>query len=74
MPIFEYVCRDCAQAFEAIVRGSERPGCPSCGGRRLEKQLSVFATPHSDAAGSDLPAGPCRTCGDPRGAGSCTLD
>jgi putative FmdB family regulatory protein len=76
MPIYEYVCKDCERGFEVIVRGSERPACPSCGGRRLDKQLSVFATIRGDTAGGDLPAGtgPCGACGDPRGPGSCASD
>jgi putative FmdB family regulatory protein len=75
MPIFEYVCRTCDKRFETIVRGSAKPACPACGGSRLEKQLSVFAVA---GGGADLsarePVGPCGSCGDPRGPGSCSFD
>jgi putative FmdB family regulatory protein len=73
MPIFEYVCRDCDHRFETFVQGSATPACPSCEGEHLDKQLSVFAV----AARSSTPLptpGPCGTCGDPRGAGACSLN
>ena len=75
MPIFEYVCRKCEQSFEALVRGSEAPTCPACGGDELQKQFSAFAVSGSDVAARE-PVGPCASCpsyascGDPRGAGS----
>ena len=73
MPIFEYLCRDCNQRFEALVYGSQKPECPHCGSRKLETQLSVFAVSSKSSAAS-RPAGvPCSTCGDPRGAGACSL-
>lgn len=69
MPIFEYVCRDCGRAFEAIVNGSRAAQCPGCQSESLEKQLSVFAvsagTPTRDVS---VPhAGGCGRCGDPNG-------
>jgi putative FmdB family regulatory protein len=73
MPIFEYVCKECDHGFEALVYGSEKPECPKCHSRKLTPQLSVFAVA---AKGSSTPAraaGPCGSCGDPRGAGACSL-
>lgn len=72
MPIFEYVCKGCGHAFEAIVHTSAAPSCPSCEGTNLDKQLSVFAV----GGGRTLEAAAraCGTCGDPRGPGSCSLD
>jgi len=43
MPIYEYTCRKCGHPFEVLVRGKEKPACPACGSRSLEKQLSTFA-------------------------------
>ena len=40
MPIFEYICKECDHQFETIVHGSTLVRCPSCSGRKLEKQLS----------------------------------
>src|SRR5438105_7560444 len=42
MPIFEYLCKDCSRAFEAIVQGAAKPKCPNCQSVSLEKKLSVF--------------------------------
>jgi putative FmdB family regulatory protein len=76
MPIFEYICSRCDHRFEAIVQGSTTPHCPACDSDDLQKQLSVFAVGASSghsAAASFGPA-PCGRCGDPRGAGACSLD
>ena len=76
MPIFEYVCKSCDNAFETLVRGSRTVECPSCHGTNLEKQLSVFATSvkNGNGAASDMPMGGCGMCGDPRGPGACSMD
>lgn len=41
MPIYEYVCLSCGDAFELLVLGSEVPRCPSCSGEELERRLSL---------------------------------
>ncbi|MCA9245509.1 MAG: zinc ribbon domain-containing protein [Planctomycetales bacterium] len=69
MPIYEYECGQCRATFELLVRGAEQPACPECGGRQLDKLLSV---PAAHSAGSELPVcdmprrGPC-------GRGGCGL-
>ena len=74
MPIFEYVCQNCDNAFEVLIQGQKQPTCPSCGSQNLEKQFSAFAV-QADAfrTAAQEPAGPCASCGDPRGAGACSL-
>lgn len=74
MPLYEYVCRSCSARFEVLVIGSDVPACPSCRSRDLDKQLSVFAVGGGvkDATGGGT--GPCGTCGDPRGPGSCAIN
>jgi putative FmdB family regulatory protein len=77
MPIFEYVCRDCDNRFETIVHGAQKPECPTCKSKKLDKQLSVFAlsgSASSDRTFADRSIGPCGTCGDPRGPGSCSTN
>ncbi len=74
MPIFEYLCKDCGKKFEAIVYGSAKAECPSCHGKKLEQQLSVFAVAaggSKSAAASEPAPSPCGTgcCG-----GACALD
>jgi putative FmdB family regulatory protein len=41
MPLYEFVCQDCRQEQEHLVRGSETPACESCGGERLARLLSA---------------------------------
>jgi putative FmdB family regulatory protein len=44
MPIYEYVCGDCDNAFEAFVRAwGDTVSCSKCGSDRVDKQLSTFA-------------------------------
>lgn len=75
MPLYDYVCKDCKKDFETLVTGSEKPACPACGSLKLEKQLSVFATVGSRSSGQPSGGftGPCGSCGDPRGPGSCQM-
>ena len=74
MPIFEYICNECGHHFEALVMGSKKAECPSCQGAKLEQQLSVFSAGPSKSAQSRPVAGPCGSCGDPRGPGSCSMN
>lgn len=41
MPIFDFVCKDCNNEFEALVRGTTAPVCPKCSSANLERQLSM---------------------------------
>jgi putative FmdB family regulatory protein len=43
MPIFDFVCSDCGELFEALVRGTQAASCPKCQSTTLEKQLSLPA-------------------------------
>ncbi|NIP84950.1 MAG: zinc ribbon domain-containing protein [Planctomycetales bacterium] len=75
MPLYEYVCEDCRSEFELLVRGSQPPLCPNCGGKRLEKLLSVPAA-HTSSGSSPLPLceGPASgPPGGPCGMGGCGL-
>ncbi len=67
MPIYEYVCLDCASAFELLIRGDEKPECPSCGKKKVSKQLSVTAAPQ--ASGGDMACGAKDMC--PAATGGC---
>ena len=62
MPIYEYECAACRERFEALVYGSQRAACPSCGSLDLEKQFSAFAVVQRSAA---VPPG----CPMPQGGG-----
>jgi putative FmdB family regulatory protein len=76
MPIYEYKCKECNHPFEALVYGSQKPECPKCHSHKLEPKLSRFAVSAKASAGSAMstsPAGACGSCGDPRGAGACSM-
>ena len=61
MPIYEYACLDCGREFEELIRGAERPACPSCGRGRVERRMSVSA---GHVAGGGPSACPARdVCG-----------
>ena len=76
MPIFEYVCKQCDHEFEALLYGKQTAECPKCKSKKLEPQLSVFAVAAKSGSSSprhSMPAGPCGSCGDPRGPGACSM-
>jgi putative FmdB family regulatory protein len=74
MPIFEYACKECGHKFEALIYGSQKAECPKCHSRKLAPQLSVFAVSAKGSSSSAAATpGPCGSCGDPRGPGSCSL-
>ena len=72
MPIFEYICDECAHQFEALVYGKERAECPKCHSKKLQPQLSVFAV-SAKGGSTTASGGACGSCGDPRGPGACSL-
>ena len=74
MPIYEYACRSCGHEFETLVRGSTLPDCPGCHSTALEKKLSVFSATASSKAPEMVQSGPCGTCGNPAGPGSCAIN
>jgi putative FmdB family regulatory protein len=69
MPIFEYLCEDCGNKFEKLVRnGSNGVHCPSCGQEHLKQQFSTFAAhangaSHAQAGMPSCPSGMCQTPG-----------
>ena len=74
MPIYEYACKECEHEFEVLVYGSQKAACPKCSSKKLAPKLSVFAVSAPASAGASRPAGPCGSCGDPRGPGSCSMN
>ncbi len=45
MPIYEYVCPDCQQAFEKLVRSKEKSvPCPTCGQDSRRKKVTLVAS------------------------------
>lgn len=43
MPLYDYVCKECDNKFEALVRRSdsdEKVECPKCQSEKTERQIS----------------------------------
>jgi putative FmdB family regulatory protein len=75
MPIFEFLCKECGQAFEKIVpRYDSSVECAHCRSENVEKQLSVFAVAGGSKEFPSVAAdGSCGRCGAAQ-PGSCGLD
>lgn len=72
MPVYEYVCLDCGERFDALRRMAEADApirCSGCEGDRTSRTISVFAAVSDgrvvSGAGS---GGGCAGCG----GGSCS--
>lgn len=68
MPIYEFICKECKQPFEKLVRSAgsiSTVTCPSCGSPDVQKELSVFAMKSTGASGGSYtaPASSCSTGG-----------
>lgn len=68
MPLYEYRCEKCKVEFELLVRESDVPSCPQCASAKIEKLLSVSASPNMNAGQRDLPIA-SESCGAPRCCG-----
>ena len=73
MPIFEYICQQCDNDFEALIYGSDEADCPKCHSKKLSPKLSVFAVSAKDSSSKPASTGACGSCGDPRGPGACSM-
>jgi putative FmdB family regulatory protein len=69
MPIYEFVCMECEDHFEELLRVSDAdPDCPECGSERTRRQFSVFAAHGAvEQPSFGKPAGGC--CGGSCGCG-----
>lgn len=67
MPLYEYVCKDCDDHFDQLVRNRENADavtCQSCDSGNVRRLISSFAT----VGGLDDPVTPLQTG---RGGGCC---
>lgn len=73
MPVFEYVCHDCHEKFEMLVRSSaSAPAlCPSCGGENTLKLFSTFAVRAGASKGPSAAPQPTSSGGGCCGMGGC---
>jgi putative FmdB family regulatory protein len=72
MPIYEYVCDQCETRFERIViKKQAETACPKCSSKKVNIQLSVFATPQSSVNGTSAKSSPSFEGGGNCCGGSC---
>ena len=43
MPLFEFYCEECDASVELLIDRAEKPPCPKCGSRKMEKLMSASA-------------------------------
>jgi putative FmdB family regulatory protein len=58
MPVYEFYCSNCNMIFNFLsksVNTEKRPSCPKCKKARLERRMSVFATPQKRDEEDDMP-------------------
>jgi putative FmdB family regulatory protein len=61
VPIFEFVCSQCANEYEELVfQRDVLVPCPKCGSAKVKKKLSVFA--HKSDSGFTPSAGKASGC------------
>lgn len=68
MPLYEFECKQCDQQFEFLQRAEQTPICPKCESPKVEKLLSMTASPKTsgESAARELPM---MNCGTPRCCG-----
>lgn len=74
MPIYEFHCKPCNERFEVLISFSRirEARCPKCGGARIERLMSVFASRSTDSNGhSHSHSGSCAGCASGN-CGSCS--
>ena len=74
MPLFAYVCNDCDQVSEILLRGSEKPRCLHCDSENLVKQMSHITPMQGGAAAPPACASCCPQAGAcaMQGGGACS--
>lgn len=56
MPIYDYQCRQCGEAFELLVLKTTVAACPSCQSQDLEQLISGFAVSSASIRQANLQA------------------
>ena len=71
MPIYEYLCTDCSDTFEELVRMDDGADvrCPGCGATAVTRLLSQFST--GRPGGDEYAATPAATRAGGCCGGSC---
>jgi putative FmdB family regulatory protein len=70
MPIYEYICQDCQQEFDALRSMSQADlpmACSKCGGEKIKRKISNFFAESGGKAVAGMTEHSCDSCG----GGSC---
>ena len=62
MPIFEFVCLDCGDSFDRLLRSSfaiSEINCPACESQEVKKKLSLFSSNIGSGMGTATAAANC---------------
>ncbi len=65
MPLYGFICDDCAEDFEELVMSSSKVDavvCPACGSNKVQRQLSLVAGIKGSSSGTTNSAS-CSTGG-----------
>jgi len=57
MAMYEYACTECGNSFEKIIRNAadmRKVTCPSCGTKKVKRQISRFAAVGNSSGGGDF--------------------
>lgn len=57
MPIFEFVCEDCGEPFEELLRSAsaiDEVTCPRCHSEQVRKQISTIAARVTGKSGASF--------------------
>ncbi len=67
MPIYEYVCQDCGEKYQKLVRSSSTKVelvCPKCASTHAKKAISLFFGTRASGSQSSMgSANPAPACG-----------
>ncbi|MBN2148971.1 MAG: zinc ribbon domain-containing protein [Anaerolineales bacterium] len=65
MPLFEFVCSNCGNPFEELVRSASAIGdvtCPKCHSSEVRKKVSTFASKVSGGSAFSLSSSAASSC------------
>lgn len=68
MPIYEFLCNKCGNAFEELTSGDARVSCPSCGAQDAQRLMSACVR-HQRGGNGQAPTAPASSGG---GCGGCS--
>jgi putative FmdB family regulatory protein len=71
MPIYEYQCEECDCDFEYLVMAGDKPCCPNCNSKKVDKKMSACGFLSKGSGGQTLSRSAGSSCGGCT-AGSCS--